>query len=77
MRSKMTTGLLALFLGGLGTHKFYLGHGMQGALYLLFCWTFMPAAVAFIEGLIILWMSEETFQQRYGDSAVASDTPGP
>jgi TM2 domain-containing membrane protein YozV len=41
--------LLALFLGGLGIHKFYLGQSGAGVLYLLFCWTFIPALIAFFE----------------------------
>ncbi len=41
--------LLALFLGGLGAHKFYMGHIGLGVLYLLFFWTFIPAIVALVE----------------------------
>lgn len=52
-KSRMTAALLAFFLGGLGAHKFYLGKVGQGFLYLIFCWTFIPAIVAFIEFLSI------------------------
>ena len=65
-RNKPTAALLAIFLGGLGVHKFYLGKGAQGILYLIFCWTFVPAIIALIEGLNYLLMSEETFHRRYG-----------
>jgi len=41
--------LLALFLGGLGAHKFYMGETGLGILYLVFFWTGIPALVAFIE----------------------------
>ena len=34
--------LLALLLGGLGVHHFYLGWWLAGLIYLLFCWTFIP-----------------------------------
>lgn len=64
--NKVTAGLLALFLGGLGIHKFYLGQGGQGILYLLFCWTYVPLILSFIEGIIILTMSDESFTQKYG-----------
>ena len=47
MKNKTTAGLLALFLGGLGAYKFYLGQGVAGAFYLLFCWTFIPSIIAF------------------------------
>ncbi len=64
-KNKLVAGLLALFLGGLGIHKFYLGKGIQGLLYLVFCWTFIPAVVGFVEGINYLLMSEETFFKRY------------
>lgn len=33
MKNKTTAGLLALFLGGLGVHQFYLGNGGKGVLH--------------------------------------------
>jgi TM2 domain-containing membrane protein YozV len=36
-KSKLTAGLLALFLGGLGIHRFYLGHNGIGVTQLLLC----------------------------------------
>ena len=46
--------LLAFFLGGLGAHKFYAGKIGAGICYLLFCWTCIPAFIAFIEFIIAL-----------------------
>jgi hypothetical protein len=57
---------LAIFLGGLGAHKFYLGQGMAGVLYLIFCWTFIPALIGFIEGLHYLSYSRDEFAEEYG-----------
>ncbi len=65
-KNKVVAGLLALFLGGIGVHKFYLGKGVQGLLYLVFFWTFIPAILGFVEGLNYLLMSEQTFFERYG-----------
>lgn len=65
-KSKIAAALLAFFLGGLGVHKFYLGQIGLGILYLVFCWTFIPAIIAFIEFIILLTMSDETFNQKYG-----------
>jgi TM2 domain-containing membrane protein YozV len=62
---KLTAGLLALLVGGFGVHHFYLKHIGRGILYLLFCWTFIPAIVALIEGIIYLTCSEEEFQRKY------------
>jgi TM2 domain-containing membrane protein YozV len=63
-KSKTTAGILAILLGGLGIHKFYMGKPLQGILYLLFCWTFIPAIVSFIEGLMYFFESDEKFQSR-------------
>jgi len=63
-KNKITAGILALFLGGLGIHKFYMGNSGMGILYLLFCWTFIPAIVAFIEGIIYLTEPDEKFERR-------------
>ncbi len=69
MKNKMTAGLLALFLGGLGVHKFYLGENGIGVVYLLFCWTGIPAIIAFIEGIILLTMSDDDFNEKYNCNA--------
>ncbi|WP_019962411.1 TM2 domain-containing protein [Woodsholea maritima] len=65
-KSKIAAALLAFFLGGIGIHKFYLGRPVQGLLYLVFCWTFIPALIAFIEFIIYLCMSDEAFAAKYG-----------
>ena len=65
-KSKIAAALLAFFLGGFGVHKFYLGQIGLGFLYLIFCWTFIPAIIAFIEFIIFLTMSDETFNSKYG-----------
>ncbi len=64
-KNKTTAGLLALFVGGIGVHKFYLGQGGLGAIYLLFCWTLIPAFIAFIEALVLFSMNETTFAAKY------------
>jgi len=65
-KSRHTAALLALLLGGIGIHKFYLGQSFQGIIYLLLCWTFIPAVISFIEGINYLMMSEQKFTQLYG-----------
>lgn len=64
-RSKTTAALLALFLGGLGIHKFYLGQKTAGILYLVFCWTFIPAMISLVEAIFLLLSSEAGFNQKY------------
>ena len=65
-KERVVAALLAFFLGGFGGHKFYLGQIGMGVLYLVFCWTFIPAFVALIEGIIYLTMSETDFSRKYG-----------
>jgi len=65
-KSRINAALLALFLGGFGGHKFYLGQVGLGVVYLLFCWTFIPAIVAFIEFIILITMNDEVFNEKYG-----------
>lgn len=67
-KDKGTAAILALLLGGLGVHKFYLGKSFQGLLYLLFCWTFIPAIIAFLEFFVLLSMSKESFNKSYPSS---------
>lgn len=64
-KSRIAAALLAFFLGGLGIHKFYLGKTGQGFLYLIFCWTFIPSLIAFVEFILLLCMSDETFANKY------------
>lgn len=65
-KNRVAAALLALFLGGLGVHKFYLGQVGLGILYLLFCWTFIPGIIALVEFVIFITMSDEVFASKYG-----------
>nr|MBA2817738.1 TM2 domain protein [Candidatus Pantoea persica] len=62
----MAALLFACFLGGLGIHKFYLGKAGQGIFYILFCWTFIPSVIVFIEFILYLCSSDEDFVLKYG-----------
>lgn len=65
-KNRIAAVLFAFFLGGLGIHKFYLGRVGWGILYLLFCWSFIPAIIGFIEGIIYLTMTDNAFHAKYG-----------
>ena len=65
-KSKVVAFLLAWILGGIGGHKFYLDRVGQGILYLIFCWTFIPLVISFIEGIVYITMDDERFWQKYG-----------
>jgi TM2 domain-containing membrane protein YozV len=65
-KSKLAAILFAVFLGSFGFHKFYLGSVGMGVLYLIFCWTFIPSVLGFIDAILLLIMSDEDFNRKYG-----------
>ena len=69
-KSNTTAIVLALLLGDAGIHKFYLGQTLQGVLYLIFCWTFIPVILAIVDAIIYISMSDQAFQQKYCGGAV-------
>jgi TM2 domain-containing membrane protein YozV len=73
-KSKVAAGLLAILLGGLGIHKFYLGYTGAGVIMLLlFIFGFILLAlptvvisvIALVEGIIYLTKTDEEFYQTY------------
>lgn len=64
-KSRVAAGILGILLGGFGIHKFYLGKWGQGILYLIFCWTYIPSIISFIEGIIYLISSDENFARKH------------
>jgi TM2 domain-containing membrane protein YozV len=71
-KSRVAAALLAIFLGGIGVHKFYLGRTGWGIVYLLFFWTYIPALVGFVEGIIYLASTDQSFAMKYDRSYVGS-----
>jgi TM2 domain-containing membrane protein YozV len=77
-KDKIAAALLAIFLGSLGIHKFYLGGQSQktaGIVMLVisivgFCFLFIGPLVigiiAFIEGIIYLTKDDAEFDATYG-----------
>jgi TM2 domain-containing membrane protein YozV len=64
-----TAVLLALFLGGFGGHKFYLGETRQGIIYIIFSWTTIPGWIALFEAFSlagkVAQYNEKKAQQFY------------
>ena len=55
----------SVLFGFLGVHKFYLGQHLKGSLYLVFCWTFVPMIIGWVDAVRTLKMSNLHFQERY------------
>ena len=65
-KDRLAAAALALILGGVGAHKFYLGRTGQGIVYLLLFWTGIPAFIAWIEGIMYLARSDASWAAEYG-----------
>ena len=80
-KKKLIAGLLGIFLGGLGIHKFFLGYKQTG-ITMLVVWLvgtilgrvvaglfgiipFLVAVVGFIEGILYLVKSDDQFEATY------------
>lgn len=70
MKNKVVAGLLGIFLGNFGIHKFYLGQTGWGIAYLAFFWTGIPGIVGFFEGIILIAQSDQSFDARYNAGGV-------
>jgi len=69
MKRKNTAILLALILGCLGAHKFYLGRTGQGILYVLFSWTAIPMIVGWAEAIIYFTTPDDDWDIRWNKGA--------
>ena len=56
---------LALVLGGIGAHKFYLDKPGLGILYLMFAWTGIPPIIGIFEAVKYIKLEEDEFQERF------------
>jgi len=72
-KSKMVAGLLGIFLGAFGVHKFYLGYTKEAVIMLVISLLSLGTLAAiveligFIEGIIYITKSDEDFQAIYVD----------
>ncbi|MDE6272109.1 MAG: DUF4339 domain-containing protein [Muribaculaceae bacterium] len=66
-KSRTTTGILALLLGGLGIQYFYLGKTGAGLLTILLSIVTCGVweVVTFIQGIIILCMNDQEFNRKF------------
>ena len=74
MKDKKTAALLAILIGGVGAHRFYLGQNIRGLGNIFFMWTFIPAIAALINGIIMFQMSDELFDMTYNQEEIEKAT---
>lgn len=65
MKNRGIAIVLALLLGGLGVHRFYVGRITSGFFMLLFFWTFIPALIALYDAIMFAVMGEDGFNKKY------------
>lgn len=74
MKNKIVAAVLALLVGWIGVHKFYLGQSGAGIAYLLFSWTGIPAIIAFFECIGLLLMSDQSFDAKFNGGLPSNHT---
>jgi TM2 domain-containing membrane protein YozV len=62
---KIPAALLAIFLGSLGIHKFYLGYTNAGIIQLLLGCCGIGGLLGLVEGIIYLTKTDEEFDAMY------------
>jgi len=63
---KLVAGILALLVGGLGVHKFYLGYTKEGIIQIvLFFLCGIGQIIAIVEGIIYLTKPDQEFVATY------------
>lgn len=65
MKEKNVAGILALFLGGFGAHRFYLGQTGLGIFYMVFFWFPIMWIVGLIDAIAFFSMDSEKFDRKY------------
>ncbi len=73
LKSKTAAAVLAIFLGGFGAHRFYLGK-WWGVFYLLFCWTGIPGAIALIEGIVFAFTNIEKWDAKHNNGIPSGES---
>lgn len=66
-KRKTSAGVLALLLGGVGAHKFYLGNWGIGVIYFISCF-FVPgvsAVIGVIESIRYFTLGDVAFNEKY------------
>lgn len=67
-KSRGVCAILAILLGDLGIHYFYMGKPLPGIVFLLTCWSTIPWIISIIQGVMMLCsMTQEEFERKYLD----------
>ena len=76
-KSRGIAGILAILLGAFGVHYFYLGKTTPGVVFLIasiiscFSLSVITSIIGLIQGILMLTMSQEEFENKYVNPAVS------
>ena len=65
MKDKNVAGILALFFGWIGIHRFYLGQVGLGILYALLFWSGISMVLGLIDAIVFFSMDKDAFDIKY------------
>lgn len=65
MKDKNVAGILALFLGWIGVHRFYLGQVGLGILYVILSVSMISVILGIIDAIVFFSMEQDTFDIKY------------
>ncbi len=72
-KNRVTACILAVTLGIVGSHKFYLGDRVLGWIYLTWSWTLVPFLLSMYEAFVLWHMSQVSFNMTYNLDLVLRD----
>jgi TM2 domain-containing membrane protein YozV/type II secretory pathway pseudopilin PulG len=73
-RSRVAAAALAVFAGGFGAHRFFLGQ-WWGVFYLLLFWTYVPFLIGLIEGIVFIATDQESWNRKHNNGVSAGKEP--
>lgn len=67
IKSRGVAIILAILLGSIGAHRFYLGEIKLGVIYLLLSWTGISFILSIIDIIKLVLMNDSKFQSKYNN----------
>ncbi len=64
-KDKTVAGILAILLGGIGVHQFYLGNTTRGIIYIVLMFVGVSPILGLVDGIMYLTKPEDVFQRNY------------
>jgi TM2 domain-containing membrane protein YozV len=76
-KDKTVAAILAILLGGLGIHHFYLGNTNRGIIYILLGCVGVSPILGVVDGIMYLIKPEDVFQRCYFNWFCAEESAPP